>query len=76
MYLTSNQVPTEILTVEEVAAMLKMSKRQIYEQTRKRGQVRQEHPIPILRINGNLRFRKADIEAWLDQLASENVLLC
>jgi excisionase family DNA binding protein len=62
-------VSLEILTVEEVASLLKMSKRQIYEQTRQRGQVRQEHPIPTLRINGNLRFRRSDIEAWLNRLA-------
>jgi predicted DNA-binding transcriptional regulator AlpA len=69
MYPTTN-TPNEILTVEEVAAMLKMSRRQIYEQTRRRGQVRQEHPIPTLRINGNLRFRKNDIDSWLDQIAT------
>jgi excisionase family DNA binding protein len=62
---------TEIMTVTEVVSMLKMSRRQIYELTRNRGQVRPENPIPALRINGNLRFRRSDIEAWLERLATE-----
>jgi len=51
---------TEILTVDDLAAMLKMSRGQIYEMTRARtrtGSMR-EHPLPVLRINGNVRFRK------------------
>lgn len=61
----------EILTVAEVAAMLKMSKGQIYEMTRARtrsGAMR-DNPLPVLRINGNVRFRKRDIEAWISKLA-------
>jgi predicted DNA-binding transcriptional regulator AlpA len=65
----ASSAPTEILTVADVASVLKMSRRQIYEMTRHRGQVRLDHPIPTLRINGNLRFRRSDIEDWLDQLA-------
>ena len=60
----------EILTVAELAAMLKMSKTQVYEMTRVRtrsGAMRQ-HPIPAMKINGNIRFRKGDIEAWLEKL--------
>lgn len=64
----------EILTVNEVAALLKMSRGQVYEMTRNRARARNEHPLPCLRINGNLRFRRADIDAWLDTLAeSERV---
>jgi predicted DNA-binding transcriptional regulator AlpA len=59
----------EILTVDDVAALLKMSKQQIYEQTRMRARVRQAIPLPFLRINGNQRFRRSDIATWLDQLA-------
>ncbi len=46
-----------------------MSEQQIYEQTRKRARVRMLIPLPVLHINGNLRFRRADIEAWLGQIA-------
>lgn len=63
----------EILTVAEVAALLKMSKGQIYEMTNTRtrtGSMR-DHPLPVLKINGNLRFRKSDIEAWLEKLVAQ-----
>ena len=60
----------EILTVEELAALLKMSKKQIYtmSETRTRTGVMREHPLPALKINGNLRFRKAAIDEWLLKL--------
>jgi excisionase family DNA binding protein len=64
---------TEILTVAELAAVLKMSKSQIYEMTNRRtrtGSMR-EHPLPVLKINGNVRFRKSDIEAWLEKLVKQ-----
>lgn len=65
---------SQILTVDELAEWLKMSRRQIYEMTRTRGKVRADHPIPVLRINGNVRFRRSDIEAWLNRIAvSERV---
>ncbi len=61
----------EILTVNEVAAWLKISKRHVYElmQARTRsGEVR-INPIPSLRIGSSVRFRKSDVEAWIDKLA-------
>jgi excisionase family DNA binding protein len=63
---------SEILTPTELASWLKMSKRQVYELTRERGQYRQKNPLPILRINGNLRFRRSDVEAWLNQIAESS----
>lgn len=63
---------TEILTVDELAAMLKMSRGQVYEMTRERtrsGAMR-NNPIPVVRINGNVRFRKSDIEGWLEKLVA------
>ena len=57
----------EILTVDELAAWLKMSKGQIYEMTKERtrtGAMR-DNPIPVLKINGNVRFRKSSIDEWL-----------
>ena len=61
----------EILTVAELAAMLKMSKRQIYEMTTTRTRTGSmlENPLPVLKINGNIRFRKGDVEAWIEKLA-------
>lgn len=67
------QLPvSEILTAQEVADWLKMSKRQIYEMTRTRGKVRADHPIPVIRVNGNVRFRRSDIEAWLNRIAESS----
>jgi len=60
----------EILTVTEVASLLKMSKRQVYTmcETRTRQGSMKDHPLPVLKINGNLRFRKADVDSWLAKL--------
>ena len=54
----------EILTIAELAAMLKMNKRQIYlmTDTRIRTGSMKANPLPVLRINDNLRFRKSDVE--------------
>jgi excisionase family DNA binding protein len=62
---------TEILTIDELAHLLKMSRGQIYSMTRSRARVRHDHPLPALRINGNIRFRRSDVEEWLESLASE-----
>jgi predicted DNA-binding transcriptional regulator AlpA len=62
---------SEIMTVQDLADVLKMSRSQIYDLTRKRARVRQELPVPVLRISSNLRFRRTDIEKWLDQLAEQ-----
>jgi predicted DNA-binding transcriptional regulator AlpA len=58
----------DILTIQQVADLLQFSKRQVYELTRARGQGL-AHPIPLLRINGNIRFRRRDIETWIDEQA-------
>lgn len=58
----------DILTIQQVADVIQFSKRQVYELTRTRGQGL-AHPIPVLRINGNIRFRRRDIQAWIDRQA-------
>jgi predicted DNA-binding transcriptional regulator AlpA len=58
----------ELLTIRELAALLKFSVRQCYELTSARTRAKSAHPIPLLRINGNLRFSKPAIEAWLAKL--------
>jgi len=63
---------TEILTVDEVAALLRMSRSQTYKLTQPRtasGDLR-EHPLPVLRIGTSLRFRKSDVEEWIEKLAA------
>lgn len=50
----------EILTAQEVAALLKISKRQVYELAKET-----ENPIPSVRIRTSVRFPKAEVERWL-----------
>jgi len=58
----------EILSVEQAAQFLGMTKPQVWEMTRARGRARMPLPIPLIRINGNLRFRRSSLERWVDQL--------
>ena len=52
--------------------MLKMRKTQIYEMTRERTRMgaMRENPLPVLRIKGNVRFGKTDIEGWIEKLVT------
>jgi predicted DNA-binding transcriptional regulator AlpA len=60
----------EILTIDELASLLKMSRRQIYTmcESRTRTGSMKDYPLPVLKINGNLRFRKADVDSWVERL--------
>jgi len=49
-----------LMTVEQVAAYLGIKHRTIYDKV-------QRETIPFTRVGGLLRFRKADIDAWLDE---------
>ena len=63
-------VPLEILTVEEVAKLLKVSKWHVYELTQPRtkaGDIR-ENPLPCVRFGKSVRFRRSDIESWIEKL--------
>ena len=60
----------EIMIVDEVAAMLRLSKWQVYELARpltRKGKVR-EHPLPVLRIDGSVSFIRKDVEEWIETL--------
>ncbi len=50
----------EILTASEVAALLKISKRQVYELAKQ-----DDNPIPTIRIRTSVRFPKSEVERWL-----------
>ena len=60
-----------ILTVSEVAELLKMKPSQIYTMTRSRARERMARPLPYLKLNGNLRFSKEAIEQWISELSQE-----
>jgi excisionase family DNA binding protein len=53
----------ELLTVEDVAALLKVPPSWVYERTRKRGVER----IPGFRLGKYWRFREGDVVAWLER---------
>ena len=62
----------EILTIDELAALLKVKRSAIYSLTCNRGQVRRKHPIPVFRVGKENRFRLSDIEAWIMKCTNEN----
>ncbi len=50
----------KLLTIEEVASWLRLSKDSVYRLT-------QEAKIPAFKVGNQWRFRKSEIEAWLDK---------
>ena len=55
-----------LLTVEDVAALLKVSKNWVYEHTRARGTPRSER-LPHLKIGKYLRFDARAVRAFLEK---------
>jgi len=53
----------QLLTVEEVAEMLKVPTSWVYERTRRRSADR----IPGFRLGKYWRFREADVFAWIER---------
>jgi excisionase family DNA binding protein len=58
----------EILTIDEVASLLRVSRRSVYEWTSERGKERMKrNPFPVLRYNSTIRFVREDVLAWIDR---------
>lgn len=57
-----------LLTVQEAAALLRMNVGQVYTLCKRRSRVRSDNPLPVIRVNGNLRFSKESLEKWLGEL--------
>jgi hypothetical protein len=55
----------DILTVAEVAELLKCRPSSVYNLTRRRGRARYDNPIPVIRLPMGLRFRRTSVLAWL-----------
>jgi predicted DNA-binding transcriptional regulator AlpA len=62
----------EILTVSEVAAMLKARKEQIYYATSLRYLHRHGYALRKFYVGKELRFRQSDIEAWIMECTNTN----
>lgn len=56
-------------SIEDVAAYLRVPVGAVYKMTAKTARTR----IPHVKIGSRLRFRKADIDRWLDLLAVSNL---
>ena len=56
----------ELLTVSDLAVILKCKESSVYNLTRRRGRARYDNPVPVLRLPCGLRFRRSSILAWLE----------
>jgi excisionase family DNA binding protein len=63
---------SDILTIDELAAWLRISRRSVYELTSERGRSTSKHPLPIFRIGKSLRFIRADVQTWIDRNRTEH----
>jgi excisionase family DNA binding protein len=55
-----------LMTVEEVAEVTKLTKRRIYDLV----ELRDHDRLPAVRIGRSLRFRRADVEKYIEQRVS------
>jgi predicted DNA-binding transcriptional regulator AlpA len=63
-----------LLTADEVASLLKISKRSVHELCRNRTRQTSAKPIPIIRLNPKcIRFSRTAIENWIADLQKESV---
>jgi excisionase family DNA binding protein len=49
----------EILTLPEVAQLLKVAEKTVYTMAQKGG-------LPAFKVGGQWRFRRTDLDAWID----------
>ena len=56
-------MPDEILTVVEVAELLKVAEKTVYTMA-------QRTEIPCFKVRGQWRFRRSDIDAWIERQVS------
>jgi len=59
--------PAVLLTPDQLAERLSVPVSWIREKTRERARVRDEDPLPVVRLGKYVRFRWNDIEAWLQR---------
>lgn len=51
---------TNLMTVEDVAALLKVEKQLVYK-------LKRDRKIPFIKIGGVIRFRRVDVDEWIEQ---------
>lgn len=52
-------MPDEILTLPEVAQLLKVAEKTVYTMA-------QKGELPAFKVGGQWRFRRLDLDAWID----------
>jgi excisionase family DNA binding protein len=57
----------EILTLKEVAAYLKLAEKTAYK-------LAAEGKLPGFKVGGSWRFKKEDVESWINDKKQENVI--
>ena len=53
-------MPDEILTLPEVAALLKVAEKTVYTMA-------QKAQLPAFKVRGQWRFKRDDLERWIEQ---------
>lgn len=51
---------TNLMTVEDVAKLLKVEKQLVYK-------LKRDRKIPFIKIGGVIRFRRVDIDEWIEK---------
>ena len=51
---------TNLMTVEDVAELLKVEKQLVYK-------LKRDRKIPFIKIGGVIRFRRVDVDEWIEQ---------
>jgi hypothetical protein len=63
--------PDDLLTVTDLAQLLRCKRSSIFNLTRRRGRARYDNPVPVLRLPCGLRFRRASILEWLGSMETK-----
>jgi hypothetical protein len=67
----TKRLDDELLALDEVAQLLKVTRAQVLELTRKRTQERSDNPLPVLRFHSKmLRVRRKDFFQWVEKVAA------
>jgi excisionase family DNA binding protein len=64
------QVPepqAALLTPQQLAQRMAVPVSWIREKTRQRARVRDDDPLPVVRLGKYVRFKWSDVEAWLQR---------
>jgi excisionase family DNA binding protein len=59
---------SDLMTLEEAAQFLRISKSHMYSLTRSSTRAMQKHPLRVIRFGKSLKFRRSSLDAWLTQL--------